>query len=175
MRLHNKLFLFFLILFFLGTSATAQADETVPFLHLIDGDSILVEYEGHSQAVRLIGVDAPEWGQEYGTQAKSFALKFCYGKNLRLEFDRTRRDRHGRLLAYVYSGTSMLNEELVRAGLALAERYEPNTRHQPRLEQAQDEAKRKRMGFWLRGGLEQTPAQWRKTHPRKGGNSPLRQ
>jgi len=128
---------------------------------------MLVEYKGRSQEVRLIGIDAPEWGQEYGTNAKSHALKFCYGKTLRLEFDRQKKDRYGRLLAYVYCGKDMLNEELTRAGLALVGKYKPNTKYHDRLLRAQKEAERKRNGFWMRGGLKQTPAQWRKTHKKK--------
>ncbi len=38
------------------------------------------------------------------------------GKNVRLEFDQTLRDRYGRLLAYVYLGDVMINEELIRQG-----------------------------------------------------------
>lgn len=153
-----------LLLVTISYPVTASAAEQARFLALIDGDSMLVEYKGRSQEVRLIGIDAPEWGQEYGTQAKSHALSFCYGQDLRLEFDKDTKDRYGRLLAYIYCGNKMLNEEMVRAGMALAVTYKPNTKYQKRLERAQEQARAERRGFWLRGGLKQTPAQWRKKH-----------
>ncbi len=37
--------------------------ESARFLTVIDGDSLLVEYQGRSREVRLIGVDCPEWGR----------------------------------------------------------------------------------------------------------------
>ncbi|WP_319469520.1 thermonuclease family protein [uncultured Pseudodesulfovibrio sp.] len=138
--------------------------ESARFLTVIDGDSLLVEYQGRSREVRLIGVDCPEWGQEYGTEAKSHALTFCYGKQVRLEFDKSRKDRYGRMLAYVYCGDTMLNEEMVRAGLALAVKYKPNTKYHSRFKRAEKDARLKRRGFWLHGGLKQTPSQWRKRH-----------
>ena len=167
MSIRNKLFYTALLLLILAIPATASASEVVRFLTLIDGDSMLVEYQGRSQQVRLIGIDAPEWGQEYGTRAKSHAMRFCYGKTLKIEFDKKKKDRYGRLLAYVYCGDEMLNEELARAGLALVGKYKPNTKHHDRLIRAQKEAERKNAGFWLHGGLKQTPAQWRKTHKKK--------
>lgn len=148
------------LLFLLPTFCFA---ETVQYLSTIDGDSMVVKYKGRTQEVRLIGVDAPEWGQEYGTEAKRFALNFCYSKMLRLEFDKGRKDRFGRLLAYVYCGNRMLNEELIRAGLAIAVKVKPNSRFFERFKKAEAQAKREKQGFWLRGGLKQTPAQWRKS------------
>ena len=138
--------------------------EEAQFLSIIDGDSLAVEVGGRSCEVRLIGIDAPELGQEFGVQAKSHALRLCYGQRLRLEYDHQRRDRYGRTLAYVYSKDGMLNEEMVRAGLALAVEYRPNVLHQKTFEQAEKTARAERRGFWLRGGLKQTPAQWRKKH-----------
>lgn len=147
--------------------AALCAAEDAQFLSIIDGDSMIVEFEGRSREVRLIGIDAPEWGQEYGTQAKSHALHSCYGKMLRLEFDRGRKDRYGRLLAYVYCGDRMLNEVMIRDGLAIAVKVKPNTKHYDRFKALEDEARRKKRGFWMRGGLKQTPAEWRKANGRR--------
>lgn len=134
------------------------------YLSVIDGDSLVVSYEGRSQEVRLIGIDAPEWGQEYGTRAKSKVLGLCYGRSLRLEFDKERRDHYGRLLAYVYCGDRLLNLEMIRQGMAIAIRIPPNTKYSRAFKDAEKTARAQRRGFWLHGGLKQTPAQWRKEH-----------
>ncbi|SOB59076.1 Nuclease (SNase domain protein) (Modular protein) [Pseudodesulfovibrio profundus] len=143
-----------------------KAAETGRLHSVIDGDSLEVVIEGKVVEVRLIGIDAPEWGQEYGLAAKSFVLHFCLGKELKLEYDKDRRDRYRRSLAYVYVGGKMLNEAIVREGLALAFAYKPNTRHQARLFQAQADARDAEQGFWQQGGLELTPSQWRKKNRR---------
>ncbi|MCJ2165972.1 MULTISPECIES: thermonuclease family protein [unclassified Pseudodesulfovibrio] len=162
----NTIFFLCLLCFSLLRPATASA-LTVRFLSVIDGDSLLIEHKGDAWEIRLIGIDAPEFKQEYGVQAKVFSLKFCHNKTLRLEFDREKKDRYGRRLAYVYADDVMLNEELVRAGLAIPIMIKPNTRYYARFKAAEKEAVAKKCGFWLRGGLKQTPAQWRKSHPGK--------
>ena len=163
MPLRNTVFALCLLLTALLLPVGAAAEEA-RFISIIDGDSLVVELGGRSCEVRLIGIDAPEHGQEYGVQAKCHAMRLCYGQRLRLEFDRQRRDRYGRTLAYVYCKGKMLNAEMVTAGLALAVEYRPNVLHQKEFEQAEKQARAKRRGFWLRGGLKQTPAEWRKQH-----------
>lgn len=145
----------------------AAAEQTVTFIKIIDGDSLLVEASGRSMEVRLIGVDAPEFKQEYGRKAKEFSLQFCHGHRLKLEFDKEIVDRYGRVLAYVHKGDKMLNEELLKAGLAIAIKIKPNTRHYSRLKAAERVASIKKRGFWKQGGLRMTPDQWRKANPQK--------
>lgn len=146
---------------------TAPAADAAQLLKVIDGDSLRVKYRGSTLEIRLIGVDAPEYGQEYSRKARDFTRDFCRDSPLRLEFDQERRDRYGRTLAYVHADGVMLNEELVRAGLAVPIRIKPNTRHFDRFREAETEARRERRGFWRKGGLDMPPARWRKTHPRK--------
>ena len=162
----NSLLPLWLLCLFLLWPGPASA-QSVRFLSVIDGDSLLVEYQGDAMEIRLIGVDAPEFKQEYGNAAKVFTLRFCHRKVLQLEFDQGRKDRYGRYLAYVYAGQAMLNEELVRAGLAIPVKVRPNTRYDSRFKAAEKEAVDKKRGFWIRGGLELTPAEWRRAHPRK--------
>ena len=162
MSLRNTLTgLCLLLTLILPAAASAQEAQ---FLSVIDGDSLVLEMGGRTREVRLIGIDAPEHGQEYGVQAKSRIMRLCYGQKVRVEYDKRRKDRYGRTLAYVYCGDEMVNAEMVRSGLALAVRYEPNVLHQEELERAEQEARARRSGFWLHGGLKVTPARWRKMH-----------
>ena len=161
MNSRNLCIVFLFLALFLPGRANAL---DVQFLHIIDGDSLVVESRGDSMEIRLIGVDAPEYRQEYSIKAKVFSLKFCHGKKIRLEFDREKKDRYGRTLAYVYADGKMLNEAIVRAGLALAVRIKPNLKYSHRFNAAEKQAKEAKNGFWKYGGLKQTPTQWRKEH-----------
>jgi micrococcal nuclease len=119
---------------------------------IVDGDTIEL---ANRATVRLIGVDAPETVkpehpvEPWGPEASSFAKRFTSGGTVRLEFDRQRLDRYGRFLAYVWVDGLLLNEELVRAGLA---HYEPQFSYSPamkrRFRAAQDEARAARRGIW---------------------------
>lgn len=105
---------------------TASLDEAYPnaeatLIGVVDGDTIKVDYRGMVEKVRLIGVNTPERGERLYEEATLFTAREVAGKALRLEFDRGRRDRYGRLLAYVYlPDGAMVNADLIRHGYSCA-------------------------------------------------------
>ena len=80
------------------------------------GETITVLKNGKSVEVLLYGIDCPEEGQPFSKQAIQFTSKMVLGKVV--EVHRMDTDRHGRTIALVSVDKSLLNEELVRAGLA---------------------------------------------------------
>jgi len=123
---------------------------------VVDGDTLLLE---DRTRVRLIGVNTPEMTtnnggpQPWAVEATKFTESFIKGKNIYLQFDRERLDPYERTLAYVQVGDRMLNEELVRAGLARVPghyRYRASARR--RFEQLRDEARAAKRGIWSGGG-----------------------
>lgn len=121
---------------------------------VVDGDTLLID--GHRR-VRLQGVDSPEtvkpdspiepWGPEASNFTKSFVQEA--GGQIRFEVDGESVDQHGRFLGFAWSGDRLLNEELVRAGLARATLgYDFSPRKKERLRKAQQEAKRAQRGIW---------------------------
>ena len=133
-----------------------------------DGDSLHVRLQdGHSEEIRLIGLDAPELPQEWGEAAQKFSQDFCAGGRLEISLDVEQRDRYGRLLAYVWRDGKMLNEALLEAGLAVILPIKPNTAFAGRFRAAQERAQAGLRGFWAQGGLAMSPSRFRKLHPRK--------
>jgi micrococcal nuclease len=121
---------------------------------VVDGDTLLLE---SGARVRLQGIDTPETVKEdhpvepWGPEASEFTKAFIdrAGGRVRLSFSQERVDDYGRFLAFVWHGDEMLNEALVRAGLARARldyRYSGTMKR--RLQQAQDEAHRAGRGIW---------------------------
>lgn len=124
------------------------AGDVVPVVRVTDGDTIGVIYQGRDEAVRLIGFDAPETGRPFAAEAKSYLQQLVGGKQVRLEFDSEQRDRYGRLLAYVWLGSTLVNAELLRAGLATIYTVAPNTRYTTLLAAAENEARQAGRGLW---------------------------
>lgn len=125
---------------------------------VVDGDTLRLV---GGARVRLLGIDTPEvfvpggsgarkeTPDRWGPEASAFAKQFVAGGRVRLEFDGARQDQYGRYLAYVWVGDKMLNEELLRQGLARHTPWFPySDAMKKRLGAVQQEAKRHRRGLW---------------------------
>ncbi len=83
---------------------------------IADGDMITVLRDMEQVGIRLYGIDTPERGQAFSKRAKQFTSKMVYGKVVEVKVMAT--DRYGRTVAMIYADKTLLNEELVKAGLA---------------------------------------------------------
>lgn len=137
------------------TSGTT-AKIPVTLVETIDGDTIKVIYDGQEHNVRYLLIDTPETNhprlgkQPFGAEAKERNRALVNSGDIYLEFDIGERfDKYGRLLAYVYVGNTLVQEQLLKEGLArVAYVYPPNTRHLDRFEKAEKIAKEKKIGIW---------------------------
>ena len=109
-----------LLLILLSLAVPVFAQQLVDVERVVDGDTIVVKGIGK---VRLIGVDTPETVhpnkavQFFGKEASAFTHSLLDGKQIRLGYDQTRKDRYGRTLAYVYlPDSTFVNAELIKQG-----------------------------------------------------------
>lgn len=133
------------------TSAYAQVSHH-RVKYVFDGDTILIDT---GQRVRYAGIDAPEIGREgdvhqfMALEAKGFNRRLLEQSKIRLEFDHERKDRHGRLLAYVFlQSGDMVNGLLISRGLAHVFYKEPNIKYQSILLGYQRQAMTEKLGIW---------------------------
>jgi micrococcal nuclease len=140
-----------------GTAAPRAALDGV-VVKVVDGDTIHVQVAGRREKVRYIGVNTPEVhhpvkGEEPGgREAARVNRGLVEGRRVRLELDVQERDRHGRLLAYVWAGDVMVNAELVRRGYAQVMTVPPNVRHQALFLRLQRDARDAGRGLWAAAG-----------------------
>jgi len=116
---------------------------------VVDGDTLELE---NGRTIRMVGIDAPNRGEELYGQAMEETIKLTEGKKVVLEYDEYQDDKFGRILAYVWvsEGKLMLNKALVDEGLAKVVLYSKRKKlkHQDELIQAEEEAKRANLGIW---------------------------
>lgn len=124
------------------------------YLYTVDGDTIAVNFEGKEERVRFLMMNTPETKnvatpEPFGPEASAFTKNFFNGAtDIKLEFDTQKRDPHGRLLAYVYLNNVMINEELLKQGLAEVTIYAPNDKYEDRFYKIQNEAIKNKLGLW---------------------------
>ncbi len=109
---------------------------------------------------RLLGVDSPERGERFYNEARRHNASLLARGRQTFAYGPERRDRYGRILAYVYvtdgkGDVTFVNAELVRAGWARTLEIPPNTRFAATFAAAEEEARRARRGVWSAPGGEE--------------------
>lgn len=136
-------------------------------LSAVDGDTIRVRSARRGNrkiSVRLLGVDTPEkYGRRecLGSRASDFTNRLLKGSRVKLVTDpsQERRDRYGRLLAYVTRGSTSAQVALLARGLARIYAPDGPFRRIDRFSRAQRKAKQRGRGAWSAcGGNFHKPA-----------------
>ena len=129
-----------------GSVAVAKrevsAGETVT--QVLDGDSFKIGSK--DQTVRFLSLDSPETKYCYGEEAKENLEKKILGKKVILKELQT--DRYGRIMALVYQDGELINEYLIKNGLALHLWDNTNEKTKKILESANNFARENRLGIF---------------------------
>jgi micrococcal nuclease len=115
---------------------------------VVDGDTIDVSIAGKVYRVRLIGIDAPEKGENFFSQATAKMRELAQGKNVILVRDISETDPSGRLLRYVLAGDKFVNYDLVFQGFARPVTLPPDFACQDTFLAAQLAARGNQAGLW---------------------------
>jgi micrococcal nuclease len=123
------------LVFLAGCQASPPKYPTVQISRVLSGQSI--EWIDKSQQPpviqqgRLIGIDAPDLGQEpWGKQAKQRLEELIdtSGKDsVSIEFESTDADKYGRKFIYLWKDGQLLNEQLLKDGCVLANMRTPSS------------------------------------------------
>lgn len=143
-------------------------------VRIVDGDTILVRKGREKIKVRLLGVDTPESvhfdkrrNKPEGIVAGDYSKKRLMNRTVELRFDKEKRDRYGRYLAYVYLDNEMYNEELLKKGYARSMLIAPNLRFKRQFKYLEKKARDGKLGFWADGKCYSD--MYEKKHLRNGG------
>lgn len=92
---------------------------------IVDGDTLTVLDGSNKQTrIRLVGIDAPESKQAFGTVSRKHLSDLVFNKQVTVEYDKT--DGYGRTLGKVLVGGRDVNLEQIKAGLAWHYKYYEN-------------------------------------------------
>ena len=147
-------YLFFLLAL-LALPALASADRC-KVVRIVDGDTIVVDYHGRREKVRLLCVNTPESVHRdrkqnipMGKLAAQYTKQRLSGKYVDLVFEGRRRGRYGRLLAYVFVDGENFNVELVRQGLSpYYTKYGLSQTYDRQFRAAERYARQHRLNIW---------------------------
>jgi endonuclease YncB( thermonuclease family) len=130
----------------------AGASPAANIARVLDGDTIVLTDGRH---VRLVQLDAPETDENecYAAEAKGVLIRLLpFGTEVEIETDPAldKRDRFGRILAYVERDGTNINLELVREGAASPYFFHADRgRYAADLLKAANEARQLGRGLWV--------------------------
>lgn len=121
-----------LVLAFIGLAVGSQIDNretpapqdtssaTYRVTYVIDGDTLVATDGTTEERVRLLGVDAPERGECFFEESRARLMSLTQNADVILTADalNDNRDEYDRLLRYVYSDDILVNELLIKEGVA---------------------------------------------------------
>lgn len=141
---------------FLDAVFPDAAENGFKVVEVIDGDTVIIDLNGAETTIRLIGVDAPESVHPdeekncvFGETASEYLKNRLEGEYVDIEYDNETKDIYGRTLAYIYIGSEMLNETIIRNGYGVYYYFPDDThRYDDRFIQAQKYAQENFIGMW---------------------------
>lgn len=131
---------------------------TYPVIKVVDGDTVVMQRNGKSKTLRLIGMDAPETTtlrkgtvECFGKQATRRAEELLDGISVSLETDSSQGtyDKYERTLAYIIlpDGRNFA-EVMIEEGYAHEYTYSMPYKYQKEFRAAQAAAKENKVGLW---------------------------
>ena len=111
---------------------------------VLDGDSVRVDIDGVETEVRLLGINAPERDECWAEQARTTLEDNLSGDDISLIG--SEEDQYGRLLAYLYNGSTNVNRRQILDGSAIAMAFDHD--ELPDFLGAEEEAISLERGWW---------------------------
>lgn len=151
----KKVFLLFLLVILFNVGSVKAMDAT--FYKCVDGDTADFKINGEVKKARFLAIDTPETkhptkGEEpFGKEASNYtcdALKKA--KKITLEYDdgSDKTDKYDRLLVWVFVDDELLQEKLVKEGLAKVAYLYGDYKYTGKLQKVESEAKKNNVGIW---------------------------
>lgn len=129
-----------------------------------DGDTVTILTPDKTEIkIRLLGIDAPEAGQPYGSAAKKSLSSLVFGREAHLHATGT--DKYGRTLGQLHVGDVWVNHEQILRGMAW---HYVQYSQDAQLAQAEADARRLRRGLW-QDAKPVPPWLWRRQPHKKNG------
>ena len=151
--MNKLLFIIIIAIVLSGCYESDYSNYNFKVVYIYDGDTVKLS---NGEKVRYIGIDTPEMNynnppaEYFAQEAKEYNAKLVLGKKVKLEFDVVKRDKYGRLLAYVYIDGKHISQEMIERGFAKVLMIPPNLKFADYFLTLQNLAKEEKRGIWAK-------------------------
>ena len=144
----------FLIIFIPIIKVNANDKINVKLLKCIDGDTARFDIDGNNKKVRFLAINTKESTnkvEKYGKEASEFTCnKLKEASKIELEYDNgsDKTDKYGRELAWIWVDNELLQNLLIKEGLAEVKYIYGNYKYTDILKKSEIIAKEKNLNIW---------------------------
>ena len=150
-----KKIIFILICFFTFILFVDASEKQIVTLEkCIDGDTAWFNLDNKKIKTRFLAIDTPESTnkiEKYGKDASNFTCNELKSANvIEIEYDKNsdKLDKYNRHLVWVFTDNELLQEKIVKKGLAEIKYIYGDYKYLDILNDAQDEAKKNKLNIW---------------------------
>ena len=130
------------------SSILNTTEDDYKILRIVDGDTVIVEYNNKPEYVRIIGIDAPEKEECFSKESTERLNGLIGGKTVILEpKPNENRDKYNRLLRYVVFNNRDIGAKLILEGFARNYPWFPHPKRKE-YERFEQEARKNNLGLW---------------------------
>ena len=127
---------------------TSSAEEEALITRVVDGDTVTIFSEGNMEYVRIIGIDAPEKGECFCTEATEKMRSLVEGKRTLLTSKTDEdRDQYDRLLRYLTIDDIDVGAQMLFEGYARNYPWFPHSRSET-YKELERQARASQIGLW---------------------------
>lgn len=144
-----------LFLFFSFINVYANENEVVEFVKCVDGDTAVFKVNDEEKKFRFLAIDTPETVhptkavEKYGKDASEYTCHILTNaKEIVVEYEKSKTDKYGRTLAWIWADGSLLQEELIKVGYANVAYIYAKYKYTDSLCLVQSKAKEEKVGMW---------------------------
>ncbi len=151
-------YIWLIFIFFIGISNVFANDRyTVTLNKCVDGDTAYFNLDDKVIKTRFLAIDTPESTneiEEYGKEASKFTCDaLTNAKKIEIEYDENsnKTDKYNRDLVWVWVDNVLLQETLLKEGLAEVKYLYGDYAYTPHLQEIESEAKENKIKIWSDG------------------------
>ena len=150
----KKLSVFFLIFLINLNVVSASEKEEVTLSKCVDGDTAYFILNKKEIKTRFLAIDTPESTnkiEEYGKEASNFTCSALESaKKIEIEYDSNsdKTDKYDRHLVWVFVDGTLLQDEIIKEGLAEVAYLYDDYQYTSILKQSEDIAKNNKLNIW---------------------------
>lgn len=150
----KKMIVFFCVLFINMSIVKAGEIKEVKLYKCVDGDTAWFSINGETLKARFLAIDTPESTttiEKYGKEASEYTCnKLKKANKIVLEYDDNsdKTDKYNRELVWVWVDGKLLQEELLKEGLAELKYLYGDYDYTPNLTEIENQAKTNKLNIW---------------------------